>query len=404
MRSPKDIAKANSLLVSLVSPQKAAQIERAYRQRRDRYFERARILGLTGTESEALQRLQVRFEDRGYSTTPRKRGGVHTFAFVNSHGWHDSLIREMRELGPVTRYDYIEDGFAHGDFRGGRSWSRRNQRLRTEMNERFLNALRKAHEERPVDWVFTYGIGRELLAQTFRVIREELGVPTVDISFDDKQSWVGIDVGGQCAGVRDLTSEVDLFVTSSSATTLWHHVEGGRAIYLPEGFDAELYFPMEVERDIPVSFVGARYGFRERRIHELRKRSLDIRAFGNGWPGGWVEDMAEVYNRSRINLGMGGILYSETLTNVKGRDFEVTGTGGGAYLTRFNADLACHFVIGEEILCYQSVDELVELLNHYLARPDETAEIGRRARERALKEHRWLHRYQHMLNLLGILG
>jgi spore maturation protein CgeB len=100
---------------------------------------------------------------------------------------------------------------------------------------------------------------------------------------------------------------------------------------------------------------------------------------------------------------MGGIEYSEALTNVKGRDFEIPGTGGGMYLTSFNPDLAQHFDIGNEIVCYRNRDEMVELIRYYLARRDEAEAIARRARERCLREHRWLHRYETMLRVLGVL-
>lgn len=99
----------------------------------------------------------------------------------------------------------------------------------------------------------------------------------------------------------------------------------------------------------------------------------------------------------------GGIGYSETLTNVKGRDFEIPGTGGGVYLTSFNPDLAQHFVVGREILCYRHRDELVELIDYYLAHPDEARSIADRGRARCLAEHRWLHRYQRVCEILGIL-
>ena len=108
-------------------------------------------------------------------------------------------------------------------------------------------------------------------------------------------------------------------------------------------------------------------------------------------------------NRSVINLGMGGIEYSESLTNVKTRDFEIPATGGGVYLTSFNPDLAQHFVIGEEILCYRNRDEMIELIRYYLDRPAEAEAIARRGRERSLREHRWLHRYEAMLRIIGVL-
>ena len=112
----------------------------------------------------------------------------------------------------------------------------------------------------------------------------------------------------------------------------------------------------------------------------------------------------EVINRTRINLGMGGIGYSESLTNVKARDFEVPGTGGGMYLTSFNTDLARHFVVGHEIACYRNREELVELVRYYLARPEEASAMAARARARCLAEHRWLHRFQKICRILGILS
>jgi len=87
---------------------------------------------------------------------------------------------------------------------------------------------------------------------------------------------------------------------------------------------------------------------------------------------------------------------------VKTRDFEILGTGGGVYLTSFNADLAQHFTIGEEILCYHTRDELIDLIRYYLARPEEAGAIAQRARARSLREHRWLHRYETLLRIAGV--
>jgi hypothetical protein len=182
-------------------------------------------------------------------------------------------------------------------------------------------------------------------------------------------------------------------------------VEGGRPLYLAEGFDASAFRPMDVQPDLPVSFVGASYGFRREIVFHLRRHGIPVTTFGSGWPdSGWVSDIVEVFNRSLVNLGMGGIEYSDTLTNLKGRDFEVPGTGGGAYITSFNPDLARHFVIGEEILCYSGRDELVELVRECLREPERARALAMRARARCLREHRWLHRYEHVLRVLGILA
>ena len=155
----------------------------------------------------------------------------------------------------------------------------------------------------------------------------------------------------------------------------------------------------------PLEF-GRVAGRGERVVEFLKSRQILIQVFGPGWHTQvvWGQNQVEVFNRSLINLGMGGIGYSEELTNVKTRDFEIPGTGGGMYLTSFNADLAQHFIVGKEIACYRSRDEMLELVRYYLQNSDEAQAMARRARERCLREHRWLHRYRHIYQILGVLA
>jgi spore maturation protein CgeB len=114
------------------------------------------------------------------------------------------------------------------------------------------------------------------------------------------------------------------------------------------------------------------------------------------------EDMRRFFSRCRINLGLGDMHFSRWLTNLKGRDFEVPSTGRGLYLTAYNADLSNYFAIGREIQCYRGVDELIELLWHYLQNQDESREMARQARLRCVAEHQWIHRYRCVLAHLGV--
>ena len=47
---------------------------------------------------------------------------------------------------------------------------------------------------------------------------------------------------------------------------------------------------------------------------------------------------------------------------------------------------------------------MLELIRYYLTHPEEARVIARRGRRRCLDEHRWLHRYQHICRILGILA
>jgi len=377
------------------------ETERRYRERRDAFARAAAERGIVYSDDETARQVRRRLAARGYTPANRRRGEVHTFALFSSYGWHEHLLPDLRELGPVTHFDYQALGYSALDFaRFDRAAAAAG---RAEMNARILPALRAAHAERPVDWVLAYGGGHEYDAGVIAAITEELGIPTANMSFDDKQGWSEQAAGGYRSGSSPLTAAFDLFATSARVACEWHMLEGGRPLYLPEGFDASAYAPRDVPVDLPVSFIGAAYGFRPNVARFLTDRGVPLHCFGAGWPAGVADDAVAVFNRSAINLGMGGVEYSEELTNVKGRDFEVPGTGGGVYLTSFNADLAQHFAVGSEILCYRGRDEMLELIRYYLARPDEARAIARRARERSLREHRWLHRYQTMLRVFGIL-
>lgn len=382
---------------------RSAELHRDYLRRREHYHRLAVERGLTYSEPGVAAQVRQRLARRGWTPTPRRSGEVHTFAFIPRLGWHDALYPDLAELGPVTEFDYAALGYTPEEFqRGGRAAGER----RREMNGRALEALRQAHARRPVDWVFIYASGLEVRAELVRAIVDELGVPVVNMCLDDKQSWTGPVLDGQRMGQVDIAAAFDLCWTSARVACEWYLVEGARPLYLPEGFTASIYHPMAVEQDLPVSFVGAAYGFRPPTIRHLRARGVAVHPFGPGWGtrSVWGREQVEVFNRSAINLGMGGIGYSPMLTNVKTRDFEITGTGGGVYLTSFSPDLAQHYQVGRELLCYRSDEEMVELIRHYLSHPDEAREIARLGRARSLAEHRWLHRYQTICRTLGILG
>ncbi len=387
----------------LWSAYRRTQLHRQYEARRERYAHEASQRGLAYGEADVVRQIRSRLAARGAAPVPRALGEIHTFAFVPQIGWHAALLGDLHELGPVTLFDYVQHGFTWEEFYWARAAGRTRRRA---MNAMILPALREAHARRPVDWVFVYASGSEIRADTVRQIADELGIPIVNMCLDDKQSWIGASMGDHRGGQIDIAATFDLSWTSARVACEWYLVEGARPIYMPEGFDSSTYHPMDVPRDIPVSFIGGAYGFRQDVVQFLRRRGLSIETFGPGWGtrSVWGREQVEVINRSVINLGMGGVGYSEDLTNVKTRDFEIPGTGGGLYLTSFSADLAQHLAVGEEIACYGGRDEMVEQIRYYLRNPAEAGSMAHRARERCLSEHRWLHRYRRISQILGILS
>lgn len=378
-----------------------AQLHREYAARREHYQALAGTQGIWFDEDTVVRNIRARLATRGYHPRRTTSGRVHTLAFVPEFDWHKHLIPDLRELGTVARFDYTALGF---DLQRLRRCDAEAVRAREALSRAFVELARALHAREPIDWIFVYANGSEIAASAIRQIVTDTGVPIVNMSLDDKHSWAGPLAGGQHGGQIDIAREFDISWTSSRVACEWYLIEGARPVYMPEGFDVAACAPSHVEPDIPVSFVGRGYGYRMDVVQFLRDSGVPVQVFGAGWPDGhWADDVVEVFNRSQINLGMGGIGYSEALTTVKGRDFEVPGTGGGLYVTSYNSDLAQHFAIGREIICYANRNELLELTRYYLAHPDEARQIAQRARHRSLRKHRWLHRYVRLCEILQVL-
>jgi spore maturation protein CgeB len=382
-----------SIFWPLIRSCKAHRLHVDYNKRRERYYKLA---------NNRSKKLRPRMISRNFASEPKKIGNIHTFAIVRRKSWESNLIDELNPLGKVTVFDFYERGFDESIQTTDSSWIQKRQ----QENKAIIDVLQKTHKSEPVDWIFCYFDGKFILRSTIGFIRDNLKIPAVNMCLDDKHSWDGRKLGKQMSGQVDLADVFDISWTSAPIAVDWYDAEGGNGLYLPPGFNPTQFYPMDCQFDIPVSFVGACYGARPLLIKFLKKHGIDVRVYGSGWGkygNGYAESLCEIFNRSQINLGCGYIGHSRRLTNVKGRDFDITGTGGGAYLTTFNSDLAQHFQIGKEILCYHSFDECLELIRCYLKKPKLCRALAKRARERALKEHRWLHRYINICRLLNIL-
>jgi spore maturation protein CgeB len=59
--------------------------------------------------------------------------------------------------------------------------------------------------------------------------------------------------------------------------------------------------------------------------------------------------------------------------------------------------------VGEEILCYATRDEMLELVRRCVAEPERARAVARAGRERCLREHTWRHRFLRVLEVLGVI-
>lgn len=268
--------------------------------------------------------------------------------------------------------------------------------------KRLIEQVENANTLQPVDLIFcscTIGtLGNEAVDNLAK-----LEIPMVSYWADDKQNfWEHMGgTPGNCPQVRFF----DLCWTTSAACVPWYAVEGGRAIAMPEGADPGTFY-VDISDDFrhEVSFVGMKYGIRPEYIDYLNRRGIPVQAFGRGWGKselGWRE-MASIFARSRINLSFPWVGHSQRIATLKGRDFEAP-MAGGLYLTGFLEELARHYRINEEIVCYNSIEECVDVIRHLLARPDLCQRIRKSGQQRALSDHTWDARFMKLMSFMGLV-
>lgn len=115
----------------------------------------------------------------------------------------------------------------------------------------------------------------------------------------------------------------------------------------------------------------------------------------------YYEELPTFYPCSDINFNC-------TSKQMKGavnqRVFDVP-AAGAFVLTDWREQLDTLFEPGTEIICYHTPEEVPELVDRYLARPDERTRITQAARRRVLAEHTWEHRLQALLQCMyGVYG
>lgn len=193
------------------------------------------------------------------------------------------------------------------------------------------------------------------------------------------------------------------------------------APYLPLAALPEFHRPMkltqEEEREYgaDIGFLGAGYPNRRLAFRPLAGRNFKI--WGSDWEGESVlapciqrkgqriseEESVKIYNASRINLNLHSSLKTDRLVShgdfVNPRTFELASMGAFQLVDR--RGLLPELFAENELACFDSEKELYEMIDHFLAHPEERALYSRQARERVLAEHTYVQRMQQLLDYVA---
>ncbi|MBI1798046.1 MAG: glycosyltransferase [Candidatus Eisenbacteria bacterium] len=324
--------------------------------------------------------------------------------------------------------------------------------VRARFGAAFAAAAEAAHRERPLDLILTYVSDSHLAPDVIDDVRARVAPITNFFCNNIHQFHL----------VRRTAPHFSACLVPEAEAIGAYREAGANPIFFPMAANPTVYRPIETPFVYDASFAGQRYGDRTAAVLALNEAGIATHAFGPGWnaatgggPAGaetggtfarvmriasaarqgrdprlaladwqaWtrlrqrhaailhapVADEAYValFSQSRISLGF--LTLSDThrterpLRQVRLREFEGP-MSGAFYMTGWIDELARHYEIGREIVCYRSHEEMVDLARHYLAHADERERIRRAGRERALRDHTWAKRFTDLFRELRAIG
>jgi Glycosyl transferases group 1 len=331
------------------------------------------------------------------SAKPRSvsAGKVNAIVLIADVMWEShQLVPELEKIAPVT---VIDINAALREEAGSLSASETVSRA-------VGRAISSPNIPEP-DVVLLYARGSLLSFELFDLLRKKWRCPLLGMNLDDKVEFYphGVYAHGN-DGYSDWAGHFDLNLTSSLTAEKWYRQLGVPCHYVAMGFHSgheSAAPPTSAKFEHLISFVGSRKRERAALVEQLLAAGLPVALFGSGWPNAkWIDQVAPIYRASQLNLGIGFATSTGGIVNLKARDFECPGAGA-CYLTSYNWELALHYEIGKEILCYRSPTELLEMYHYYSARPEECLQIAQAAHRRCAAEHTWERRFRNAFRECG---
>lgn len=296
------------------------------------------------------------------------------------------IIQALESLGRVSVFTRATGHYGQND---------PDLRQRASRNaERLLHLFSECARRNEVpDVLIAQTWADYVLPQALADIKRRYNTVIINIGMDDRHRW---------SAIRPLIPVLDLALTAAPECVEWYEKEGCPARFFPEASDPTIYYPMP---DLPkihdVSFVGGRYGIREKIVTALRRAGIRVTAYGTGWEAGRLplDETPRLFAQSKIVLGVGTIGHCSDFYTLKMRDFDGP-MSGSLYLTHHNPDLTALYEVGNEIATYSTLSECVDRARHYLAHPQERERVAAAGRARALADHTWRRRFSELFREL----
>lgn len=209
-------------------------------------------------------------------------------------------------------------------------------------------------------------------------------------------------------------SVYDLVISSLPNFVEYFRQNGLRSEFIKLGFEPCILKALknDIDKIIPVSFVGSFYSAHANRIRLLNYlcTHADIKIWGQGIDSlpqdsairhayigsAWGIQMYHVICNSKITLNHHIDVAEHYANNM--RLYEATGVGT-LLITDWKVNLHEMFEPGKEVIAYRTPEECRELIRYYLEHDEEREAIARAGQQRTLREHTYYQRMQELVKV-----
>jgi spore maturation protein CgeB len=257
--------------------------------------------------------------------------------------------------------------------------------------------LYKTVDEGEFDCLFWVPFTDQIDLNTMRAISDRDDITTIAWGCDDHWRFDGFS----CM----VAPYLNWWVTTARSAVPKFRAMGYRNVIKSQwAVEPTAYYPLDIAREIPVSFVGMPHGSRPQIMRWLYEHGIEVAIFGYGWNGldsrVSHELMLQVFSASKVSLNMSNSSVMGE-QQIKGRVFEVPGCRG-LLLTDMADDLASYYEIGSEIVVYDSLEDMADKIRYYVEHDDEREAIAEAGYRRTLAEHTWKHRFDEIFSAAGL--
>lgn len=285
----------------------------------------------------------------------------------------------------------------------------KRDRGKAEMNRRLIA---RADETEP-DLSFFVLFETEIEQDTIRAV-SRAGGPTVNWFADDHWRFGRF--------TRHYAPAFDWSVTTDRDSLPKYRAIGYENVIISQWACNRYAYEKTADRlEYDVTFVGQPYGERPATVERLRAEGFAVECWGHGWPNGRLEheEMVRVFGASRVNLNLSAAFspprtlraristlvrrekHEPRKSQIKGRTFEVPGSGG-FLLTDHVPYLEEYLTPGEEIGVFESSKDLVRQVGWWLAHEEERARAAEAGYRRVRSEHTYDHRFAEIFGRIGL--